>query len=82
MWHEFVPILRSLAQEKGLINLYKSAFYISRRRRSTSLLPVIDIFSISLKSMDPEYYKRITKGRLEPVLDGIKQVYKRASTSS
>jgi pyruvate formate lyase activating enzyme len=39
------------------------------------LIPQIDLFSISMISMDPEYYRRFTGGKLEPVLDGIKQVY-------
>lgn len=75
VWHEFILDTAKIAQEKGMINLYKSAFYISEEAID-ELLPVIDIFSISLKSMDPDYYRKITKGRLEPVLDGIKQVYK------
>jgi pyruvate formate lyase activating enzyme len=75
VWHEFILDTAKLAQEKGMINLYKSAFYISGEAID-ELLPVIDIFSISLKSMDPDYYRKITKGRLEPVLEGIKQVYK------
>ena len=75
VWHEFILDTAKIAREKGLINLYKSAFYISEEAID-ELLPFIDIFSISLKAMDPEYYRKFTKGRLEPVLDGIKQVYR------
>ncbi|MDN8923995.1 AmmeMemoRadiSam system radical SAM enzyme, partial [Staphylococcus aureus] len=39
------------------------------------LLTVMDIFSISLKSMQDSFYRQHTGGRLQPVLDGIKQVY-------
>jgi pyruvate formate lyase activating enzyme len=74
VWHEWVIDTAQAAREFGLINLYKSAFYISERAID-ELLKDIDIFSISLKSLDPEYYRKWTGGRLEPVLDGIRQVY-------
>jgi pyruvate formate lyase activating enzyme len=75
VWHEFVRDTAKLAQQAGLINLYKSAFYITPEAVD-ELLPYIDIFSISVKSMDPEYYRELTKGRLEPVLEATKQVFK------
>jgi pyruvate formate lyase activating enzyme len=75
VWHEFILDTARLAQEAGLINLYKSAFYISEEAVE-ELLPYIDIFSISVKSIDPEYYRKLTKGRLEPVLAATKQVHK------
>ncbi|MFC7483062.1 AmmeMemoRadiSam system radical SAM enzyme [Luedemannella flava] len=75
VWHEFVMDTAALARQHGIINLYKSAFYIDPRAID-DLTQVIDIFSLSLKSMDPVFYKRVTKGRLEPVLAGIEQVYR------
>ncbi|HEX3761371.1 MAG TPA: AmmeMemoRadiSam system radical SAM enzyme [Kofleriaceae bacterium] len=75
VWHEFVRDTAMLAQRSGLINLYKSAMFITPEAID-ELLPYIDIFSISIKALDPEYYRRITKGRLEPVLDAAKQVYR------
>jgi pyruvate formate lyase activating enzyme len=75
VWHEFVRDTAKLAQEAGLINLYKSAFYITEEAVD-ELLPYIDIFSISVKSMDPEYYKKMTSGRLEPVLAATRQVHR------
>lgn len=75
VWHEWVIDTSRLARQAGLINLYKSAFYITPEAID-ELIPHMDIFSISLKAMDAHYYKKFTAGRLEPVLDGIKQVYK------
>jgi pyruvate formate lyase activating enzyme len=75
VWHEFVRDTAKLAQEAGLINLYKSAFYITEEAVE-ELLPYIDIFSISIKAIDPEYYRKFTKGRLEPVLAATKQVHR------
>ena len=74
VWHEFILDTARLAKQAGLINLYKSAFYITQEAID-ELLPYIDIFSISLKAIDEDYYKKITKGSLQPVLNGIKQVY-------
>jgi pyruvate formate lyase activating enzyme len=76
VWHEFVLDTAALAREHGIINLYKSAFFISLEG-ATELADVIDIFSLSLKSMDPKFYRRLTKGRLEPVLEATKYVYER-----
>jgi pyruvate formate lyase activating enzyme len=74
VWHEFVRDTAALAQQRGMINLFKSAFFISPEAVE-ELLPVIDIFSVSIKSMDPKYYRRLTKGWIEPVLAATKQVY-------
>jgi pyruvate formate lyase activating enzyme len=75
VWHEFVVDTAKLARKHGLMNLYKSAFYISPEAIA-ELIPVMDIFSISLKAVDEDYYRKITSGHLQPVLDGIKQVYR------
>ena len=75
VWHEFVCDTSRLAKAKGLLTLYKSAFSIDPRAVE-ELHDVIDIFSLSLKSMDPEVYRRVAKGSLEPVLEAIKQVYR------
>lgn len=75
VWHEFILDTAKIARERGMINLYKSAFFITPEAVE-ELLPVIDIFSISVKSMDPGYYRKITTGWLEPVLEATKQVYK------
>ena len=73
VWHEFVYETSKLANKAGIKTLYKSAFYIEEKPVA-ELIEVIDIFSVSLKSMSPEFYKKITKGELQPVLDRIKQV--------
>jgi pyruvate formate lyase activating enzyme len=74
VWHEFVMDTSRLAAENGIRTLYKSALYIEREPLA-ELIEVTDIFSISLKSMNPEMYRRHTKGSLEPVLRALRQVY-------
>ncbi len=73
VWQEFVVETSRLAQKNGLVTLYKSALYIEEKPLA-ELIEVMDIFSISLKCMDAEVYKKITKGELAPVLRGIKQI--------
>lgn len=73
VWQEFVVHTSKLAQKAGIKTLYKSALYIETEPIA-ELIEVIDIFSISLKTMDPEVYVKVMKGKLQPVLDGIKQI--------
>lgn len=75
VWHEFVIDTARLARAAGMRNVFKSAFFISPEAVD-ELLPVIDVFSISIKSMDPEYYRRLTKGWVEPVLEATRQVHR------
>lgn len=78
VWHEFVMDTARLGRQAGLKNLYKSAFSIGPGAID-ELLEVMDIFSISLKSMDAGYYRKFARGELQPVLDGILQVYRARS---
>ena len=73
VWHEFVKETSILAKQNGIKTLYKSAFYIERKPVE-ELLEYIDIFSISLKSMDQKFYRK-SGGELIPVLERIRQVY-------
>ena len=73
VWHEFVCETSRLLQQNGIRTLYKSAFYI-QEDPVRDLIDCIDVFSISLKSMDESFYRKITKGKLGPVLDRIRQV--------
>ena len=73
VWHEFVVETSHLAQKNGIKTLYKSAFYIEEQPVK-ELIECIDIFSLSLKSLNEDFYQKQTKAKLQPVLDRIKQV--------
>lgn len=73
VWHEFVIETSKLAQKNGIKTLYKSAFYIEEEPVK-ELIECIDIFSLSLKSLNDAFYRKQTKARLQPVLDRIKQI--------
>lgn len=74
VWMEFVLDTAKEAKKRGLKNLFKSAFFLSKEVVE-ELCKVIDIFAISIKAMDEEYYKKFTKGWLQPVLDNAKLVH-------
>jgi len=61
VWHEFVMDTSRLARRHGIRTLFKSAFFISPEG-AKELCDVIDIFSVSIKSMDDKWYRKITKG--------------------
>ncbi|MDJ0765657.1 MAG: AmmeMemoRadiSam system radical SAM enzyme [Myxococcota bacterium] len=75
VWFEFVYETAKLARANGLKTLFKSAGFISSRV-ALKLTEVIDIFSISLKSINPETFKKMSKGILDDVLKGIKIFHK------
>lgn len=75
VWHEFVKDTSRIAQAHGIRTLYKSAFYIEEKPVE-ELIECIDIFSLSLKSMNPEFYSKIAKAELGPVLERTKQVHR------
>ena len=74
VWHEVVVDTARLAARHGIQDLYKSAFYIEEEP-VRELIDVIDVFSLSLKSMSAEFYRKATGGELQPVLDRICQVH-------
>lgn len=75
VWLEFVLDVSKKAKKEGILILFKSAFYLTSEAIDL-LLDVVDIFAVSIKSMDEEYYKKFTFGTLPPVLEGAKKVYK------
>ena len=78
IWFEFVYETARLARQNGITTLFKSAAYISREA-AQALTDVIDVFSISLKSINPSTFSSMSKGRLEPVLDAIHTFHQSSS---
>lgn len=78
IWFEFVYETARIAREHGLKTLFKSAGFISAEA-AQKLTEVIDIFSISLKSSNPDTFKKMSKGILSHVLEAIKIFYKSGS---
>ncbi|MCP4745630.1 MAG: AmmeMemoRadiSam system radical SAM enzyme [Desulfobacteraceae bacterium] len=75
IWFEYVYETAKLAHQSGIKTLFKSAGFISPQA-AKYLTKVIDIFSISLKSIDEETFKSMSKGNVNDVLEAIKIFYK------
>ena len=75
VWHEFVRDTSRLAQSRGIRTLYKSAFYIEERP-VRELVECIDIFSLSLKSMNEAFHRKVTKAELGPMLERTKLAHR------
>jgi len=76
IWYEFVIDTARLAREKGITSLYKSSHMISLEALE-NLCRDVDVFSVSLKSIRGDFYEEYCEGRIEPVLDALKYLYKR-----
>jgi pyruvate formate lyase activating enzyme len=67
MWFEYLLDCAKLARGKGLKNVLVTNGYINAEPLSL-LLPWIDALNIDVKSMKDEFYKKLCKGTLGPVL--------------
>ncbi|MCK4307586.1 AmmeMemoRadiSam system radical SAM enzyme [candidate division WOR-3 bacterium] len=70
-WYEYLIDTAKIARSKGLKNVLVTNGMINEKPLS-ELLPYIDAANIDLKSMDPEFYKKIVWGDLDTVLNTIK----------
>lgn len=68
MWFEFVRDCASLAHQEGLTNVLVTNGFINPEPFA-ELLPQIDALNIDIKSIRPEFYRKLCKAQLEPVLE-------------
>ena len=74
IWFEFIRDVSRLAHNVGIKTLFKSAGYVSSKT-AHALTEFIDIFSISLKTINPTTFRKASTGRLVHVLNAIKTFY-------
>jgi pyruvate formate lyase activating enzyme len=67
---EYVYETARLAHDAGLWNILVTAGYVCQQPLS-ELLPFIDAANVDLKSFSDEVYRKVSGGRLQPVLDTI-----------
>ena len=67
---EYIIDTARLAHEKGLWNILVTAGYVNPEPLA-DLLPCLDAANIDLKSFSDEIYRKVSGGRLQPVLDTI-----------
>ena len=74
IWLEFIQDTARLARRHGILSLFKSALFLTPEAIE-AFMEVIDIFSISIKSLNPEFYRRLTGGWIDPVIKGTKMIF-------
>lgn len=67
MWYEFVLDTARLVREKGLKNVLVTNGFVNEEPLR-ELLPYIDAMNIDVKGFTGEYYGKICRGEMEPVL--------------
>lgn len=72
IWYEFVLETAKLARKAGLANVLVTNGYVNMPPLE-EILPFIDAMNIDLKSFNDDFYRKICKGSLQPVLDVIKR---------
>ncbi len=72
IWFEFVMDCAREFRKAGMANVLVTNGYILKEPLA-ELLPLVDAMNIDLKSMDPDFYRRICGGTLAPVLDVIRE---------
>lgn len=72
IWFEFVRDTAELAAQSGLKNVLVTNGFISGAAQER-LSGLIDAVNVDIKSMDPDFYRRLCGGRLEPVLEAARR---------
>ncbi|HSL91982.1 MAG TPA: AmmeMemoRadiSam system radical SAM enzyme [Candidatus Limnocylindrales bacterium] len=76
IWYEFVADCAREFRKAGMANVLVTNGYVSPEPLA-ELLPLVDAMNIDLKSMDPDFYRKICGATLVPVLDTIRAASRR-----
>lgn len=68
IWHEFTYDCSRLAKEAGYYTVYVTNGYLNEEPLR-EIAPYLDAMNIDLKSLREEFYKKLCKARVQPVLD-------------
>lgn len=77
MWYEYILDAAEKVKEKGLKNVLVTNAHIEETP-FREILPLIDALNIDVKSMDADFYKKICKGKLNPVLKNVELAAEKA----
>jgi len=72
IWYEFVLDTAKLARKERLENVLVTNGYVNPEPLE-EMLPFIDAMNIDLKSIDDDFYRKVCRGRVGPVLHTIKR---------
>ena len=76
IWFEYVLETAKLAREVGLANVLVTNGYVSPGPLE-ELLPYCDAMNMDIKAIRPDFYKRLCRGTLEPVLANARAASRR-----
>ncbi len=76
IFYEYMLDTARCARKKGINNIYHSNGYINQPAL-LELIPYLDGANIDLKGMSEEFYRNITGGTLNPVLETLKTLKKK-----
>ena len=74
VWIEYAVDIAKEAKKHNIPLVLVSNGYISKEAREY-FYPLIDAANIDIKGFSEEFYKSMTKGRLQPVLDSVKYLF-------
>ncbi|HCT30983.1 MAG TPA: AmmeMemoRadiSam system radical SAM enzyme [Bacteroidales bacterium] len=73
IWFEYMLETAEKIKNEGLVNVMVSNGFINPEPLK-SLLNYIDAFNIDLKAFSSDFYEKIAKGRIEPILNTLKMI--------
>jgi len=68
IWHEYTLDMGRLARKNGLGTVYVTNGYITEEALS-ELFPMLSAFRVDIKAFTDDFYRKVCKARLQPVLD-------------
>ncbi len=71
IWAEWAIDVAREAHRRGLRTVFVTAGYVSERARE-EIFPHMDAANIDLKSFSDGFYRKVSRGRLAPVLDTLR----------
>ena len=72
VWYEYIKDVLPLAKEKDLKTVLVTNGFIEEEPLH-GILPMVDAMNIDLKSFSPQFYTKVCKGKIEPVINTIKR---------
>lgn len=70
VWYEYVLECSKLAHKEGLKNVLVTNGFIEKEPLN-QILPFVDAMNIDLKAFHEDFYKKLSSGRLAPVMETI-----------
>ncbi len=75
IFFEYAFDISRLARKKGILNIFVTNGFMSLKALDI-IRPYLDACNVDLKSFNDEFYRKVCKGRLQPVLDSIEYMRK------